>query len=339
VRVVLLGPQRSPTVGGLVRSLPPDGLVATVTAGWQEREPDDDELSALLGTRDVNLGLYRRWLDTQDRDPEYARADRRLQELLAERHELYLLRLDHALRAVYALQQHAEPAGDLGGAELGGEALTEAIEAVRELDRAHLSHVNTMRGEFFAALRPHHRPVIAGHRAAVAELLGGSAALVIAGGHVGVLADVLHLFNVAAALDRALDAAPVIAWSAGAMALTDRIVLFGDRSARGPGHAEVYGSGLSVLRDVVLLPHARARMLLDDTPRMAAFARRFAPASCVVLEAGTRIETTSDAREPDGGRGDGGSSGDGGVGGRDGGWPGGTRILGADGHVTAVAAA
>jgi hypothetical protein len=325
VRVVLLGPQRSPTVGGLVRSLPPDGAVATVTAGWQEREPDDDELSALLGTRDVNLGLYRRWLDTQDRDPEYARADRRLQELLAERQELYLLRLDHALRAVYALQHHAEPDN-----ELGWEALTEAIEAVRELDQAHLSHVNTMRGEFFAALRPHDRPVIAAHRVAVAEMLGGSAALVIAGGHVGVLADVLHLFNVAAALDRALDATPVIAWSAGAMALTDRIVLFGDRSARGPGHAEVYGSGLSILRDVVLLPHARARMLLDDTPRMAAFARRFAPASCVVPEAGTRIETASEAS---------------GVGGtsedlaRDRGWPGGTRILGADGHVTAVAAA
>jgi hypothetical protein len=334
VRVVLLGPQRSPTVGGLVRSLPPDGPVATVTAGWQEREPADDELSALLGTRDVNLGLYRRWLDTQDRDPEYARADRRLQELLAERQELYLLRLDHALRAVYALQHHAEPDNAMDRDELGGEALTEAIEAVRELDRAHLSHVNTMRGEFFAALRPHDRPVIAAHRAAVAEMLGGSAALVIAGGHVGVLADVLHLFNVAAALDRALDraldAAPVIAWSAGAMALTDRIVLFGDRSARGPGHAEVYGSGLSILRDVVLLPHARARMLLDDTPRMAAFARRFAPASCVVLEAGTRIETASEAS---------------GVGGtsedlaRDRGWPGGTRILGADGHVTAVAAA
>jgi hypothetical protein len=346
VRVVLLGPQRSPTVGSLVRSLPPDGLVATVTAGWQEREPDDDELSALLGTRDVNLGLYGRWLDTQDRDPEYARADRRLQELLAERQELYLLRLDHALRAVYALQHHAELSGreELGGQALGeealgGEALTEAIEAVRELDRAHLSHVNTMRGEFFAALRPHDRPVIAAHRVAVAEMLGGSAALVIAGGHVGVLADVLHLFNVAAALDRALDAAPVIAWSAGAMALTDRIVLFGDRSARGPGHAEVYGSGLSILRDVVLLPHARARMLLDDTPRMAAFARRFAPASCVVLEAGTRIETTSEASGTGEDSGGDVTSEDGRVIRVNEGWPGGTRILGADGHVTAVAAA
>jgi len=58
-------------------------------------------------------------------------------------------------------------------------------------------------------------------------------------------------------------------------------------------------------------------MLLDDTPRMAAFARRFAPARCIVLEAGTRIETGSDDRA----------------------WPGGTRMLGADGHVSALEAA
>jgi len=123
---------------------------------------------------------------------------------------------------------------------------------------------------------------------------------------------VLHLFSVAAGLD-----SPVIAWSAGAMALTDRIVLFGDRSAHGPGHPEVYGSGLSVVRDVVLLPHARARLLLDDAPRMAVFAQRFAPASCVLLEAGTRLELASD----------------GGV------LPAGARVLGEDGHVTALSEA
>jgi cyanophycinase-like exopeptidase len=111
-----------------------------------------------------------------------------------------------------------------------------------------------------------------------------------------VLTEVLHLFNVAAALQAG---SPVIAWSAGAMALADRIVLFGDRSPRGPGHAEVYGSGLSLLRDVVLLPHARARLLLDDTPRMAVLVRRFAPARCVPLEAGTRIDV-EDGRWPDG---------------------------------------
>ena len=115
----------------------------------------------------------------------------------------------------------------------------------------------------------------------MAGFLDSAAALIVAGGHVGVLAEVLHLFNVAAALQSTAGRSPVIAWSAGAMALADRIVLFGDRSAHGPGHPEVYGSGLSVVRDVVLLPHAKARLLLDDAPRMAVFARRFAPARCV----------------------------------------------------------
>jgi Peptidase family S51 len=269
--------------------------VATITAGWQEREPDDALLVALLEGRAVNLALYRRWLDVRDRDPEYRAGEQRLAGVLAELQELYLLRLDYALQAVYAVQRRA------ASAWAPGDALGEALEAVRELDAAHLRRVNEARLEFFDRLRPHDRPVIAENRMAVSAVLADAAALVIAGGHVGVLAEVLHLFNVAAALNgAALNGAPVIAWSAGAMALADRIVLFGDRSPRGPGHAEVYGSGLSLLRDVVLLPHARARLLLDDTPRMAVLARRFAPARCVPLEAGTRIDIPADGAWPAG---------------------------------------
>ena len=314
MRVILLGPQRRPTVDAVARSLGlpgPGNQVATITAGWQEREPDDQELSTLLGARAVNLSLYRRWLDVQDRDPQYAAAERELAGTLAELQDLYLLRLDYALQAVYAVQRRSGPAP-------GGEALAEAVAAVRELDAAHLRRVDNVRGEFFQRLPPHDRPVIAGHRAAVQGILGEAGALVITGGHVGVLAAVLHLFNVAAAVR-----SPVIAWSAGAMALADRIVLFGDRSPQGPGHPEVYGSGLSMLRDVVLLPHARARMLLDDTPRMAVFARRFAPARCVLLDRGTRIELDS-----------------GGAPGSPGGsWPPGVRVIAEDGRVTGLEAA
>jgi hypothetical protein len=287
MRVILLGPQRRPTVDGVARSLALDGPVATITAGWQEREPDDGELSRLLDGRDVNLGLYRRWLDVQDRDGEYAAAERRLQAVLAELQDLYLLRLDHALQAVYALRRRSgSPAS---------AAAADAVVAVRDLDTAHLRRTNEARAEFFTRLPPHDRPVIAGHRAAVTGMLGGAAALMIAGGHVGVLADVLHLFNVAPAAGSVAAATgpdwPVIAWSAGAMALADRIVLFHDRAPQGPGHPEVYGNGLSMVRDMVLLPHARARLLLDDTARMAVFASRFAPARCVLLEQGTRLDS------------------------------------------------
>jgi hypothetical protein len=316
VRVILLGPQRRPTVDAVVRSLGLDGPVATITAGWQEREPDDGELSARLGGRDVNLGLYRRWLDVQDRDPEFAAGERRLQAILTDLQDDYLLRLDYALQAVYALWRRSG-----GDHRFRAVALAEAMEAVRELDKAHLRHVNSARGELFDRLPPHERPVIAEHRAAVEGVLGDAAALVIAGGHVGVLADVLHLFNVAAALNAGAEPSrapgwPVIAWSAGAMALTGRIVLFHDRAPQGPGHPEVYGSGLSMLRDVVLLPHARTRLLLDDAPRMAVFARRFGPARCVLLDSGTRLDTDGAGACPPG-----------------------TRVLAEDGRVTTVQAA
>ena len=134
MRVILLGPQRRPTVDAVVRSLGLDGPVATITAGWQEREADDGELSRRLGGRDTNLGLYRRWLDVQDRDPEYAAGERALQGVLAELQDIYLLRLDYALQAVYALR-----AGRRAGQRAGP---AEAVAAVRELDEAHLRRVN-----------------------------------------------------------------------------------------------------------------------------------------------------------------------------------------------------
>ncbi len=293
MRVVLLGPQRRPTVESVVRSLGLPGPFATVTAGWREREPDDGELAALLGGPVVNLGLYRRGLDVAERDPVFAAGWDELRRTVAELQEVYLLRLDYALRAVYAVQRRAGvAAGAATGAAAG--AVEEAVAAVRELDEAHLRRVNGARGEFYARLEPHARPVIAAHRDEVAAVLAGSCALVVAGGHVGVLADVLHLFNVAAFVGSV-----VVAWSAGAMALADRIVLFHDRAPQGPGQPEVYGSGLSLVRDVVLLPHAKARLLLDDRPRMTVLARRFAPARCVPLEAGNRIDI-SDGLWPSG---------------------------------------
>ena len=305
MKVTLLGPQRRPTLDTVAASLYPEGPIATITAGWQEREPDDAELGKLLGSRDVNLRLYRRWLDVQERDPEFALGERKLAAVLEELQDLYLLRLDHALQAVYAVQRRS------GGQRLRASVLAEAIDAVRELDADHLRRVSAVRGEFYQRLPPHDRAVIAGHRADVAGQLGDATAVVVAGGHVGVLADALHLFNIAASLR-----SPVIAWSAGTMALSDKIVLFNDRAAQGPGHPEVYGAGLSVLRAVVALPHASARLLLGDTPRMAVFARRFAPARCVLLEQGTRVDIDDDGDGPPG-----------------------TRVLSEDGHVTTLEAA
>ena len=72
----------------------------------------------------------------QDRDPEYDAGERRLKEVLTELQEVYLLRLDHALQAVYALQRrdgrHGRD-GRGGGDQVLAAGVAEAIAAVREL--------------------------------------------------------------------------------------------------------------------------------------------------------------------------------------------------------------
>ena len=291
--IILLGPQRfRPSVRNTVRGLAVEGPVATVTAGWREREPDDAELDALLDGRSLNLGLYGRWLDVHERDPELAAAIRKRDEVLDEIQSIYALRLDHAVAAVSELvvrDFHAEAAE---------HALGEAIEAVAELDRRHLARVTEVRAEFYDQWAPHDRASVADHREAVAALLDTVAAVTIAGGHIGALLGCLHLFNVAPALA----GKPVVGWSAGAMALTERVVLFNDNSPDGRSYTEVYGQGLALCRGVIALPHARRRLRLDDPVRVLMFARRFAPDRCVVLDDGVRVDCGDGDRCPPGTR-------------------------------------
>jgi hypothetical protein len=61
---------------------------------------------------------------------------------------------------------------------------------------------------------------------------------------------------------------------------------------QGPSDAEVYGRGLGVVGGVVLLPHARERLLLSDADRMTVFRTRFAPVRCLPLEPGARVDIT-----------------------------------------------
>lgn len=74
------------------------------------------------------------------------------------------------------------------------------------------------------------------------------------------------------------------------MAVTETVVLFHDRVVHGAGGAEVFDHGLALVRGVVALPHARRRLRLGDRRRMALLARRFAPADCLVLDDGARVE-------------------------------------------------
>jgi hypothetical protein len=259
-----------------------------VTAGWQEREADDTELRQLLGGPVVNLSLHSRWLRILEQDAEFAVAERAHEAVLTELRQLYLIQLDHALKATYAIAQTRE-----GRPRLREGALTDAVQTVRRLDERHLERIREAQHAFFAAWRPQERPAVSAQRDEVRQLLASAQALVIAGGHVDELVKVLHLFHVAPHLP-----ATVIAWSAGAMALTDRVVIFHDHVPHGVAQTEVFAEGLGLIRDLVLLPHARRRLRVEDPMRMSVLARRFAPSQCLVLDDGVRVDLTPDGRLP-----------------------------------------
>jgi hypothetical protein len=291
--VTLLGPQRfSPIAGDVVAELAPEGPVATITAGWLEREPDDAELDGLLHGRSRNLGLYGRRLDVWQRDPELAGAAVERRAVLDELHELYLVQLHHAIGAVYEIQRRA------GHHRYRGPAISESIFAVQLLDLRHLELVAEVHAEWHDRWRPHEREAVAGHRRAVADALRDVTAVAVAGGHVDALLEVLHLFDVGAVLRQR--AVPIVAWSAGAMALTERVVLFHDHAPHQQGYAELYEHGLGIVPGIVAVPHASRRLRLEDRDRMAVFAHRFAPAHCVVLDDGARVDLPDPRRCPPG---------------------------------------
>jgi hypothetical protein len=292
MNVTLLGPQRRVTAArAAVAELMPEGPIATVNAGWQERENDSAELSDVLGGRMVNLELYRRWQEIVASDGHYALAERKLTVLLAEIQAMYAIRLNHQMASLEAVSRRKEiPAVQTA-------AMFDSIRALQELDRWHLNAVAETRDEFFTSVRLGERDSVLAHRARIAELVADCSGMVFAGGHVGVLLHVLHIFD----LSRVIRG-PVIAWSAGAMALSDRVVLFHDFAASGDRHAELYAEGLGVYPDVLPFPHARRRLKLDDASRLGQMALRFNPRICLLLNDGARVDVTDHGPLPPGAR-------------------------------------
>jgi hypothetical protein len=278
--VALLGPQRfTPTLGRAVAEVGVAGRLASITAGWQEREAEDLELHEHLGGRTINLQLYARAEDVFAVDPELFRAHRERQERLRAQQDLYRRRLgpmrDAALRLLEAD----------GDETLLEPERADAIRAIARLDAHHLRRVRAIDAEFGRRLRPWARGSVRRHAAAIDRALGGVAGVAIAGGHVAVLLNRLRLFGIAGRLrGRA-----VFAWSAGAMAIAERVVLFHDTPPEGEGVAEVMETGLGLVRGLVPLPHARRRLRLDDPLRVALFARRFAPAVALAFDDGARL--------------------------------------------------
>jgi hypothetical protein len=278
-KITLLGPQRlQPTVAGALAQAGIEGPLCVITAGWQEREGEIDELAAHVARPVVDLALYRRTEELFKRDPGLFDAHRARQSWLRELQRVYRIRLEYAMDAARALLREE---GDPLVVEHERRA---AIAGLRTIDRYHLKRIRSTREAFVREHAPAERPAVAKEREEIKRAIDESAGVLIAGGHVAILVNRMRLLDVGPLIaDK-----PIIAWSAGAMAISERIVLFHDSPPQGTADAEVLDEGLSFVRNVVPLPHASQRMHLHDRLRTALFARRFSPAVCLTFDPGAR---------------------------------------------------
>lgn len=281
---VILGPQRphpnAPDALGALAS--GDGPIVVLTAGWRADETDDEALRRYLGPDVVVLPLYS-WFEVVMRELPQLRAEYRArQDALVGLRRLHRLRLHPALAVASDLfeETHRD--------SLTEEYLALALEDVRRIDGQLLQSASAIHERHAVASAPWlTSPVVGRLRARATEALRSARAVVLTGGHVAVLLNRLQFFGVDEVLrELGAEGRPIFAWSAGAMVLADKIVLFYDDPPDGPAYPELLDYGFGLVRNVVLLPHARQRLRLDDPVRVGSLATRFGPSPCIGLENG-----------------------------------------------------
>jgi hypothetical protein len=282
--IVLCGAQHAePSVPRVLRGLGVAGPVALIAAGWQEREAESGAV-ADPGVRAIELGLHARGERVFAADAEFAEAYKARQLKLRLMQDFYRVRLDHAALAARAVAvRSADPA-------LIAEEAAVSLELFRTIDRDHLARCRAVHAAFEAQVRPRERAVLARQIEELRRAIEPTEAIVIAGGHVAVLLNRLRLFAIA----ELAGARPIIAWSAGAMALTERVVLFHDDPPHGQAISEVLDAGLGLAQGLVVLPEPRLRLDLEDRVRVGELAGRYAPAACIALDHGAQIWVDDD---------------------------------------------
>ena len=279
--VVLLGPQPRDysDLRDAVDELDVDGPIALITAGWQENEADDGVVKEALGRQVINLSLHERSEDVAVDAEDFLDAWSLRQKRLRRLQEFYRRRLDSIDDADRAIAvRHISP-------EMLEEQLEITVSELRHLDDDHLARCRRTRMRFGEKWPVSSVDSLMDHRRQVAEELDKCAAMVISGGHVVALLNRLRLFDVFSHWkDR-----PIVAWSAGAMVLTERIVLFHDSPPFGKNLAQLLDVGFGFCPDLVALPDLSNRVHLEEQDGIGRFVRRMAPARCLGLDPGSKI--------------------------------------------------
>jgi len=284
---ILLGPQRpTPTVGAAVHDLTaPDETVGVISAGWQEAEGDLHELQACIERPLLDLGLYRRAEAVVAASQAVREAHRLRQDRLRLLQRYYRMRLSHAMRAAVSVLEIDDET------EVIKLEQRHAVAQLRALDRHHLGRVHATHAAYNDVQSVHEAEALRDQRREIEQLLAPLSTLVITGGNVAVLITRLRLMGMGALLrDK-----HIVAWSAGAMALCDRIVLYHDRAPQGRRDAEIFDVGLALVPGLIVLPNAKRRLDTGQATILGLLSRRFAPRRCVTLDNASMVRI-QDAR-------------------------------------------
>ncbi len=280
-QLVLLGPQ--PQYASLQTALAElhlESPVALITAGWETDENDDHQLKQAIGVEAINLNLFARTEQLFADDSELIQTLQARQDELRHLRDAYNDRLSHLLKAARQMIRRKDTLVNLDPER------ESAIEMVRQLDRQYFVRTSQINDQYEERLQTSTRQFVVQHRGEIARLLNRVNAILIAGGHVAIILNRLKIFGI---LEMRPDL-PIIAWSGGAMALSDQVVFFHDSPPQGPGDAEVLRAGMSLFHDVLPLPDAKSRLNLDDQARVELFARRFNLFKCVIFDEQTILK-------------------------------------------------
>ena len=283
-RLILLGPQsKYASLKLAIDRIGCDGPVALITAGWEDDEPIDDQVRNALPSASVNLRLFQRSEQLFNDDAELIQLLRSRQDELRVLRDGYLLRLDRILDAARKiLMMNSQGIFDFRPeCEL-------TIDQLRQLDRQYFVRTSQVCDQYEQRLDTNNRPQVIKHREEIRDMLDQCGGVVISGGHAAIILNRLRIFGV---LEMAATQ-PIVAWSAGAMALADQIVLFHDSPPQGRGNPEVLRAGMGLFHEFLPLPNARRRLKLRDKDRVSLFSRRFDRYKCVELNHRTILDRT-----------------------------------------------
>lgn len=280
VQRILLGPQSPrPNLRRAVDAIGAAGPVMVISAGWRDSEGEVEELQDELGRPLEDLMIYQQAEEIFAREPDLRALQRERQDKLKELQELYRIRLGPTIAAARKLMRAtAQP-------ELLRLEQRAAIAQVRALDRHHLRRIQAIHRDFDQRRAQLKIPAVTAVREAVQRRVAKAGLVLVTGGHVAVLLNRLRLFRLGEELARK----PLVAWSAGTMALSERVVLFHHHAPQGRRDAELLDAGLGIVRGRILLPHAATRLDWGNRRRMALFSRRFSPAVCCTLDSGSLL--------------------------------------------------